>query len=925
MKKTVVAIIATIILLSQAFPLAWAWQIERPHRDIDILDFVENCNTNNEASVGLGVWVDDYDENAGEYGADYVAMNVSMTANSRMGITYKAPWEDLWWFDEENYVVDYYNEYSDVGVDWGAWVDFPPYLTFRFWGGHDSAEYKRVWVCSNGFVCFDLSESTTRVPKDIPSSASPNALIAGVWTGLFIDSAAKITTYRVSSLLFSAFVITWENVLTAVDQRRLTFQIVLENAPSEYVAPYYPQSRIWINYKSVSSIYDDFTYGIEDHEGLRGYGGLKSGYELVCFNQGTMYLQQISNGFFIKRLKLEFKDAEAQTRYRIMKENDFIRGYHVRFDPDMPEPEPDSYKIFVNTLDTGSLLVSLGGVLLNVGTFGVTFPVSCILVAKAWRDYLAESYYNSIEKLELMDSFTDPPSPDRASITVPAQDYVVDTALGVVFHWILDTENSVGHSLTITAKIEYCEQSVDGTIIDKNLTTSVTLNLNPDDNDSFDDADPIQAGSYSWLYIDYIYDRDDYFKISVTPGKMVFVKMTPPPNRDYNLYLYDQNRELVDKSELGTGITESVVGKGECYIKVNATSAEGWYSLEVEEVEDLYDGDFLEGWSCSGGQLWTNGDIGCLMIHSGHSSAVMTKSWTFNSEVLEFATVSCTCLPIDSWRFEARRASDGTWLYGPNSTSAETKTWAITEWYTGEIDKVGIRIFGDSGYGVSFDYITITNNVTLTITTGFGGTTDPAPGTHEYFEKKSVQVTAIPDPDYYFMYWRLDGQRVYSNPITVTTDADHTLRASFSGGGGCPTLFVWNGSDYVDYGVINIHDVENDVIREVSIQTEDVSIAGHKVKFTLREGWEGLNYSHSLIDQVKLYAVDSEGNRLLCPLIKAEHSEQGRVLFNLLFSDNYRTDTYLMDTIDLTFKVPYPTETIENFTFIIEGHNPLKL
>jgi len=920
MKKTLAAIITIIILLSQALPLAWAWQIERPYRDMDIHDLVENSNTNNEASVGLGVWVDDYDENAGLYGADYVEMNVSMTANSRMGITYQASWEDLWWFDEENgYVVDYYNEYSNVGSHWGAWVDFPPYLTFRFWGGHNSAEYKRVWVSSNGFVCFDLSESTTHVPKDIPSTASPNALIAGVWTGLIVDLYAKITTYRVSSGLFSAFAITWENVLTA-DQKRLTFQIVLENAPSEYVAPYYPQSRIWINYKSVSSIYDDFTYGIEDHEGLRGYGGLKSGSELVVFNQGTMYLQQISNGF-IKRLKLEFEDPHPQTRFNIVEDPtyDTIRGKNLRFDPELPPPEPDSYKIFRNTLGTGNLLLGAGGVILGVGTFPITFPVGFILVTMAWRDYLAESYYSSIEKLELVDTGT-----DRAYITVPAQDYVVDTALGLVFHWILDTENSVGHSLTIMAKVEYCEQSVDGTIIDKDLTTSVTLNINPDDNDSFDDADTIQAGSYSWLYLDYGFDQVDYYKISVTPGKTLFVKMYAR-DLDYDLYLYNQNQELVDKSELGTGITESVVGKGECYIKVNASSGGwGWYSLEVEEVEDLYDGDFLEGWSCSGGTLFTGGGKATILIWT--SPAVMTKSWTFNSEVLKFATVKCCDYwDADSWRFEARRASDGMWFYGSNSTSAETKTWVITDWYTGEIDKVRIKVFGEDGEDqASFDYISITSAVTLTITTGFGGTTDPAPGTHEYLEKTSVQVTAIPDPDYSLMYWRLDGQRVYSNPITVTTDSDHTLKAYFSGGGGCPTLFVWNGSDYVDYGVINIHDVENDVVREVPVQAEDVSVAGYKVKFRLREGWEGLNYSHSLIDQVKLYAVDNEGNRLLCPLIKAEHSDQGKVLLKLLFSDDYRTDTYLMNTIDLTFIMPYPAETIENFTFTIEGHNPHK-
>jgi hypothetical protein len=143
-------------------------------------------------------------------------------------------------------------------------------------------------------------------------------------------------------------------------------------------------------------------------------------------------------------------------------------------------------------------------------------------------------------------------------------------------------------------------------------------------------------------------------------------------------------------------------------------------------------------------------------------------------------------------------------------------------------------------------------------------------------------------------------------------------------GGGCPTLFAWNGSDYVDYGVINIHDLENDVVREVPISTEDVGIVGYKAKFRLREGWEGLNYSHSLIDQVKLYAVNSYGKRHLCPLIKAEHSERGNVLLQLIFSDDYRIDMYLMQTIDLTFIMPYPTETIQNFTFIIEGHNPLK-
>jgi len=463
-----------------------------------------------------------------------------------------------------------------------------------------------------------------------------------------------------------------------------------------------------------------------------------------------------------------------------------------------------------------------------------------------------------------------------------------------------------------------------------------------------------------WLYIDvismhvetlHLYDTITYEYVNtpvtpLTPSGYTsgytgisypYSTSTTDPNGDslrYQFYWGDGSYTTTGWYTSGAtaSASHSWSSSGYKYVKVRAKdSTETWSdwspSLTVNIVGPtyLFDGDFLEGWSCIGGELWSNGDIGYLTIRSGHSTVRMTKSWVFNSEAIEFITVSCTCLPVDSWRFEARRASDDTWFYGPNITSTETKTWAITEWYTGVIDNVGIRIFGNPGSGVGFDYITITDNVTLTITTGFGGTTYPAPGNHKYFGRESVQITAIPNPDYYFMYWHLDGQRVNSNPITVTTDSDHTLRASFSGGGGCPTLFVWNGSGYMDYGVINIHDVENDVIREVPVQTEDVSVSGYKVKFTLREGWEGLNYSHSLIDQVKLYAVDSEGNRYLCPLMKAEHSEQGRVLLNLLFSDDYRINTYLMDTIDLTFIMPYPTETIENFTFIIEGHNPLKL
>ena len=156
----------------------------------------------------------------------------------------------------------------------------------------------------------------------------------------------------------------------------------------------------------------------------------------------------------------------------------------------------------------------------------------------------------------------------------------------------------------------------------------------------------------------------------------------------------------------------------------------------------------------------------------------------------------------------------------------------------------------------------------------------------------------------------------YSPNFTVT------IRNPPGGGGGCPTLFIWNGSAYNDFGVIDIHNPENyDLIEEVPLSPRIVYINNYQAKIRLREGWEGLNYSHSEIDQVKLYAVIN-GTRYLCPLICASHSQTGNVLLPLLFSDNWKTDAYLLETINLRFLVPY--QNVDQYIFHIEGRNPYK-
>jgi hypothetical protein len=70
---------------------------------------------------------------------------------------------------------------------------------------------------------------------------------------------------------------------------------------------------------------------------------------------------------------------------------------------------------------------------------------------------------------------------------------------------------------------------------------------------------------------------------------------------------------------------------------------------------------------------------------------------------------------------------------------------------------------------------------TLTITTTAGGTTNPAPGTYTYSQGQTVPVQATPNTGYVFHHWELDSVNGgSSNPISVTMNSNHNLKAYFS-------------------------------------------------------------------------------------------------------------------------------------------------
>ena len=72
-----------------------------------------------------------------------------------------------------------------------------------------------------------------------------------------------------------------------------------------------------------------------------------------------------------------------------------------------------------------------------------------------------------------------------------------------------------------------------------------------------------------------------------------------------------------------------------------------------------------------------------------------------------------------------------------------------------------------------------TFNLTISTNDASMGTTSPAPGTYAIQSNTSQQVTAIPNTNYRFVNWLLDGTARTENPITVLMDRDYTLEAVF--------------------------------------------------------------------------------------------------------------------------------------------------
>ena len=158
----------------------------------------------------------------------------------------------------------------------------------------------------------------------------------------------------------------------------------------------------------------------------------------------------------------------------------------------------------------------------------------------------------------------------------------------------------------------------------------------------------------------------------------------------------------------------------------------------------------------------------------------------------------------------------------------------------------------------------------------------------------------------------------YSGKMKVYGDGSIHISDYYPSGGGCPLLYVFDGSNYIYEGLMDIHDASGaDVIQAYELTTFPELVDN---AYLLRLVEHPVTHSH--IDQVELYAVLDNGETIKLPLISAFHSEYGNVLRYLRSSDDVKIDVAANHVISLKFANVVPRKSqIVAFTFQIEGNN----
>jgi len=152
--------------------------------------------------------------------------------------------------------------------------------------------------------------------------------------------------------------------------------------------------------------------------------------------------------------------------------------------------------------------------------------------------------------------------------------------------WGLNSQYNRTHELEITTQIVY----FNGTVY-KELVHSLTLNLAPDRNNSFEDAEELNLGIHK-AYIDGNADPVDCYKIWLQQGQKVDISLAYPTgysissDRGIEMRVYNPNRQIVSsllyrQNGTLTQVTADINLEGWWYIQIDFNDYPYTYFLSI--------------------------------------------------------------------------------------------------------------------------------------------------------------------------------------------------------------------------------------------------------------------------------------------------------------------------------------------------------
>jgi len=236
----------------------------------------------------------------------------------------------------------------------------------------------------------------------------------------------------------------------------------------------------------------------------------------------------------------------------------------------------------------------------------------------------------------------------------------------------------------------------------------------------------------------------------------------------------------------------------------------------------VYDGIYLAGSSnnnISGNSVTDNGDEGVYLGSSNNNILIgntvtnnpgigIWLDWSSGNTIVGNNVTNNKKYGINAWQSgntavyhnnfinnswgQAYSSLMNTWDDGYPSGGNYWSDYTGIDMYHGpNQNEAGSDGIGDTQYNIdvdNVDHYPLMNpyvspppfKYALTIITANGGTTTPIPATHNYEAGSLVQVAAIPNANYLFDHWELDGLNVGSaTPYVVVMNKNHTLKAIF--------------------------------------------------------------------------------------------------------------------------------------------------